>query len=99
LVFMLGLMSASPALHAWVHHTAATATTHRAPDRSSPVHSEKECVVVWFAHGVSLALDTAVVASTPMAWAKAIIPFAGELLLSAPPYRLQPGRGPPVRLG
>jgi len=39
LIFTLGLLSASPALHAWVHHAASTAD-HHSPNGSSPIHSE-----------------------------------------------------------
>jgi hypothetical protein len=94
LVFTLGLMSASPAFHAWVHHAAADA--HHAHDGSSPANSEKECVVVWFAQGVSLALNTAVVAAVPLVWRRMTAPVVDELLLVTPYFWLRPERGPPA---
>ncbi|MFI5355718.1 MAG: hypothetical protein ACHQ4G_00135 [Opitutales bacterium] len=98
LILLLGLMAASPTLHAWVHHHAETAGPEDAPNSKHPAPAEAEhgCVVVWFAHGVSLALDTAVLAALPATWHQRCAPVTDELLLTTPRYWLQPERGPPV---
>ena len=96
LILTLGLMSVCPAFHAWVHHSAVSANAGHTHDSSSPLKGEHECVVVWFAHGVSLALNTAVVAAVPLVWRRAPAPILDELLLSTPYYWLRPERGPPA---
>lgn len=96
LVFSLGLISASPALHAWVH--GITAHDHHAHDATPSAPGERGCVVVWFAHGVALAVDTAVVTTAPWIWRDTPVLAADELLLGTPHYWHRPGRAPPVRL-
>jgi len=96
LVFFLGLMSASPALHAWVHQTATS--DHHRHDASPTVPGDRGCVVVWFAHGVALAVDTAVVDAAPRAWRDTPVLAADELFLATPHYWHRLGRAPPARL-
>lgn len=55
-------------------------------------------MVVWFAHGVALAVDTAVVTTAPWIWRDTPVLAADELLLGTPHYWHRPGRAPPVRL-
>lgn len=92
LVFALGLVSASPELHAWVHG----AESGHGHESRLPLDAEHNCVVAWFAHGVALTVDTAQVAVAPQSWREAPAPVVDELLLSTPHYWHQPGRGPPT---
>lgn len=94
LVVFLGLMSASPTLHAWVHGAHDQQAAHAA----SPTLHDPGCVVVWFALGVSLAADTAVVATTAQVWRELPLLAADELLLATPHYWHRPGRAPPFCL-
>jgi len=83
LVFALGVFSAIPVLHDWLHgqHTAPAADT---------------CAVVLFADGV--ALTTALTAPPPSVtdWAEPPHAAAIEVFLDSPRYLLRPERGPPA---
>jgi hypothetical protein len=99
LVFLLGLMSASPALHAWVHESecAAHDGCHE-PAPPSSTAPDAQCVVVWFAQGVALAADLVAPATVPVVWIEKFRPAGAELMLISPRHRLPLERGPPLRL-
>jgi hypothetical protein len=82
LVFALSLFAASPALHDWLHHGSDA--------------TDDGCAVVLFASGVSLPLDTPVVAP-PVAIAQVESrQVAREIFVASPRYLRQPERGPPA---
>lgn len=83
LVFILGLLAASPVLHDQLHHGKAAS-------------AEDGCAVVLFAHGVSVPLAMIKAPPAPVEWREQVFIGSTELMLDSPRYRLQPGRGPPV---
>ncbi|MCX6945526.1 MAG: hypothetical protein NT173_12355 [Opitutales bacterium] len=83
LVLLLSVLTASPELHHLLHGQADGAT-------------EEGCVVVQFAHGVSVTPDTALVAATPVRWLVPSRPEIIALCLTSPRYLHQPERGPPA---
>lgn len=99
LVLLLGLLSASPALHAWVHESdcAAHDGCHE-PAAPASAQADAQCVVVWFAQGVSLTSALVAPATVPAAWFEQFPPAGAELLLVTPRHRLPLERGPPLRL-
>lgn len=92
-------MSASPALHAWVHEPecAAHGGCH---EPAAPAHNDADaqCVVVWFAQGVALAADLVAPATVPVVWIEKFRPVGAALMLISPRHRLPLERGPPSRL-
>jgi hypothetical protein len=99
LVFALGLLAVSPALHSLVHATPAgsthTACTHHHPDTPPGDDADHTCAVVLFAQGLALSVQTVAPESSPVVWHAVDFPAAEEQLLAAPRYLLQPERGPP----
>lgn len=97
LVFALGLMSASPALHEWMHAATGEHACDSAPGKSEsqPLNPDHGCAVVWFAHGLTVALESVVPDRAPeVRGAEQFRAFA-ELLVSRTSHRLPPGRAPP----
>jgi len=82
LVLILSALGSSPELHRLIHGAADAG-------------HEDSCAVMLFAHGVSAPFDTAVPDATPETWIALSRPETLENFLTSPPYRLQPGRGPP----
>lgn len=109
LVFTLSLLSASPDLHAKLHahdhdeigeHSHDSASGHRHADH---VHSQAEdnddgCAIVLFGNGVTTPLALPQIVAPAAAWSVTLAPAPDELLLSAPRYLSQPGRGPPANV-
>jgi hypothetical protein len=83
LVFALGVFSASPVLHNWLHDTDA-----------APV--DDGCAVTLFASGVSVPLGAITIAPPAITWREAAHPVAPEIFLASPRYLRQPERGPPL---
>jgi hypothetical protein len=81
LVLSLGLVAVSPELHLWLH-----------PDAG---HSDHECAVTLFQHGVTQAVAGIAVAVLPrLLVARVAVTPAGPDLVE-PRFRLSPGRAPP----
>lgn len=83
LVLLLTALTASPELHRLFHG-------------HDEVGTDDGCAVVQFAHGVSVAPDTALVAATPAVWQVLGRSEIAEILLTSPRYLHQPERGPPA---
>jgi len=100
LVLMLGMMSASPVLHAWAHvHPSEQSADHsHEKDPSLPFDAEHSCVVAWFAQGVALAVDSAAVKEFPGEWQSLRPTSADEVRFASPRFLRPPGRGPPQNL-
>ncbi len=99
MVFMLGLLAVNPALHALTHAHDQAATAHGGDaDHALPgaTDSADTCAVVLFAQGISLATDTALLATQPLVHHAFQFPAAEEPLLAAARYLHQPERGPPA---
>jgi hypothetical protein len=81
LVLTLCVLAASPHLHRWLH-----------PDAE---HSDHECAVTLFHHGVTPAVTGIALAVVPLLLVTrvALVPAGPDLF--APRYRLSPGRAPP----
>ena len=81
-VLVLGVLAASPSLHAWLH-----------PDAD---HADHACAVPLFLQGMTApAAEVALVVLSLLLVARLIGRLAAPDLL-APRYRLSPGRAPPV---
>ena len=90
LVFTLGLLTVSPALHAYLHGEPS-AHHHGAPQ----THDDSGCAVTLFQHGVTTPLELPRL-DTPHTIRVVTLPSARDtLLLSAPRHLLRPARGPP----
>ncbi|MSU24117.1 MAG: hypothetical protein EXS32_09890 [Opitutus sp.] len=83
LIFALGLLAASPALHGQLHHDATLPT-------------EDGCAIVLFAGGVAVPLAVVAVPPSPPEWRAQVQVVSTEISLDSPRYLLQPERGPPV---
>ncbi|MDD2764565.1 MAG: hypothetical protein PHE83_11385 [Opitutaceae bacterium] len=82
LVLWLGVLAASPALHAWLHGHAG--------------ESDHACAVALYQHGVvSAAADMLLAVTAPLFLAQAA-PAPAPLHLASPRYRLPPGHAPPA---
>ncbi len=81
LLLTLCVLAASPQLHRWLH-----------PDAE---HSDHECAVTLFHHGVTQAVVGVALAVMPLLLVArvALVPAGPDLV--APHYRLIPGRAPP----
>ncbi len=98
LVVGLGLASASPQAHAWMHGGEAhahEACAHPAPDAPDAQHADHVCAVVLFAQGIELPLD-AVFLAQPSAGLTTVLLAPDALYLAQPRYLRQPERGPPL---
>ena len=97
LIFALGLMSASPLLHDWVHAASCEHSCDSTPAKSEsqPLNPDHGCAVVWFANGLTVALDPVVPDRTPEIHGAEQFRAFAELLLSRTSSRLPPGRAPP----
>lgn len=98
LVFALGLMSVSPAMHQWVHAAACEhADGHAAPAKNAdqPFSTDHGCAVVWFSHGLTVAADVIAPDRTPEAQRLEQFRAFEELRLSRTASLLPPGRAPP----
>lgn len=83
LVWLLGLLAASPELHAVLHQDADQA--------------EHACAVTLFSQGVDGAVSPSVFTVTPLLLLDDTPPAIAVCQAAAPRYRLLPGRAPPVR--
>ena len=83
LVFALGVFSASPVLHDWLH------AQHTTP-------ASDACAVVLFADGVALTLAVQIPPPPVADWTEAHSPASIEIFLDSPRYLRQPERGPPA---
>ena len=83
LVFALGVFTASPKLHAWLHGQAT-------------LPANDSCAVVLFAAGVAVPLVAIAIAPPAMVWREMVRPAAFEIFLASPRYLRQPERGPPI---
>ena len=82
LVLVLAVLAVCPELHEWLH-----------PDAG---HEDHECAVTLFAHGITPALATVILAVVAARFVEAVVTECAALYLSAPRYRLRPERGPPL---
>ncbi|MCF7687030.1 MAG: hypothetical protein K9M98_13740 [Cephaloticoccus sp.] len=100
LVLLLGLMSVSPTLHNWVHGQTCESTSDRGgPSKDNlPNDGDHGCAVVGFAHGLTLAVDTAVLGNTTVKWQPIPFPCPHGILPVERHFRLPPGRAPPASL-
>jgi hypothetical protein len=83
MIFVLGLLAASPVLHDQLHQGQAPA-------------ADDGCAVILFANGVSVPLDLIAVPPVPVEWQCEDYFGAADLLLDSPRYLLQPVCGPPI---
>jgi len=97
LVLALGLMSVSPALHEWVHAETCEHSCDSTSEQTDhqPLSSEHDCAVVWFANGLTVALDPITPDRAPEAQRAEQFHGFEQLLLSRVSNRLPPGRAPP----
>ena len=79
----LGLLAASPQLHAALH-----------PDAD---HEDHSCAITLFSHGVDDGAAPAVVVLDPSVRLEALVAPSASRLVTAPNHWLPPGRAPPVR--
>ncbi|MCC6416132.1 MAG: hypothetical protein IT582_09505 [Opitutaceae bacterium] len=99
LVFALGLMAVSPALHEWAHAaTCEHGHDHSAPtkDDQQPYGDDHSCAVATFAHGLTVAVGVIAPDRTPATPHLEAFPAAAGLLLSRATSLLPPGRAPPL---
>jgi hypothetical protein len=82
-VWMLGLLAASPELHAALHADAGQA--------------DHDCVVTLFSHGTDTASSATPTVAAPVPYLVGVSPLPEVVLAGSVLDRLQPGRGPPVR--
>lgn len=92
LIFVLGLLAASPAWHGLLHAGATDHHDHTSPDAATAEHL---CVISDFAHGVTPAL-TFIAVEQPVVRPAAHAPVAIALQLPPTRWLLQPGRAPPA---
>jgi len=92
-VLALGILAASPDLHAWVHHADASPATSHALPVSDADHA---CAVTLFANGMlALALFCLLLLLAPLA--RDGVVRAIDLIAAADPrYRLLPAQAPPA---
>jgi hypothetical protein len=92
-VLALGILAASPDLHAWVHHADATqATNHAVP----VADADHVCAVTLFANGLlALALFCLLLLLAPLA-RDGVVRAVDEIAAAEPRYRLLPAQGPPA---
>jgi len=98
LVVVMGLASASPQAHAWMHGGEASAheaCTHSATPAPDTQHADHVCAVVLFAQGIDLPFETVFLAQ-PSAGLTTVILTPDALYLAQPRYLRQPERGPPL---
>jgi len=81
LVLTLSVLATSPQLHRWLH-----------PDAD---HSDHECAVTVFHHGVTQAVVGVALVVLPLLPIARMTMAPAEPDLVAPRYRLSPGRAPP----
>lgn len=101
LVFLLGLMTVNPALHALVHVQATTGTDcqhgHSQPEPfPAGTKTGHLCAVLLFAQGLTHTAQAVAPVAPPVVWHEIYFTAVEEPLLTAPPYLHQPERGPPV---
>lgn len=81
LVLTLSVLANSPQLHRWLH-----------PDAD---HSDHECAITVFHHGVTQAMVGVALVVLPLLPIARMAMAPAEPDLVAPRYRLSPGRAPP----
>ena len=81
-VILLAVLAVCPAAHEWFHHDAD--------------HSDHECAVTLFAHGVTTAITGVALALISWRLIGNAIASAKEFQLPPLPSRFPPGRAPPV---
>ena len=92
-VLALGILAASPDLHAWVHHADGSQTTNHAVPVSDADHV---CAVTLFANGLlALALFCLLLLLAPLA-RDGVVRAVDAIAAAEPRYRLLPAQGPPV---
>jgi hypothetical protein len=92
-VVALGILAASPDLHAWVHHADASPATNHALPVSDADHV---CAVTLFANGLlALALFCLLLLLAPVA-RDGLVRALDEIAATEPRYRLLPAQGPPA---
>lgn len=87
LVLLLAVMSASPALHAWVHGQTAAQT--------QVGYQDDDCVVTQFAHGL-LATTTALVLVAILHPISGLVRSCAVVTVPLPRFWLPPLCGPPT---
>jgi hypothetical protein len=107
-VWLLGLFAVAPHWHGYLHGHAPTHAGdhahhgcnhdhgHSTPDHApAPADSDHGCAITDFAHGVTPAL--AFTATPPAPASRALVrPDAVTVALHRDPWRLPPGRAPPL---
>ena len=98
LVLGLGLMSASPDLHDWVHQEHALESDGPCHDRESAPASDDNhsCAIVAYAGGITLLVDTVVPVAIPLIETSELTLARSEHQPASPAHLLPPGRGPPL---
>lgn len=105
LVWVLGLLAVSPALHQWLHELEVShrqevdqhaGCCHHGTHAPLEADTEDGCVVQWFAQGIETGAGAIV---WEVIWSA--VPIDGVLTpvwvdLKAPRYLRQPERGPPA---
>jgi len=81
-VWMMGLLAASPQLHAALHSDAD--------------QSDHSCAVTLFSHGCDGGLGSVCLACAPILFVACENAVQPVLPVADVPYRLPPGRGPPL---
>jgi hypothetical protein len=80
-VWTLGLLAASPQLHAALHHDAD--------------HQDHSCAVTLFSHGVENGTEAVLSVGAPLLLVTGSCPVAPVALVTNAPHRLPPACGPP----
>ncbi len=102
LVFTLGLFSASPHAHAWLHGATALDAAHTCLDTEAensekiPGLADADCPILLFAQGVPIPLGLPEVTAPRFIGSAASCPASLELLLSSPRALRPQGRAPPA---
>jgi H+/Cl- antiporter ClcA len=92
-VLVLGILAASPDLHAWVHHADGSQTTSQAVPVSDADHV---CAVTLFANGLlALAVFCWLLRLAPLA-RDGVVRAVDAIAAADPRYRLLPAQAPPA---
>jgi hypothetical protein len=95
LVFALGLMAVSPALHAWAHSQPCESSSGH--DTTPPPYTaDHDCAVVGFSHGLTLTVATVLPATVPTSWHEVVFAHESESGFAPARYARPPGRAPPL---
>jgi hypothetical protein len=92
-VLALGILAASPDLHAWMHRADSGQMTGHAVPVNDADHA---CAVTLFANGLlALALFCLLLLLAPLA-RDGVVCAIDEIAATEPRYRLRPAQGPPA---